>query len=200
VQWVTIEQRDIQALGGRKAKYPTAYIVARALRPLNVKSVLETTYGEGRFYVLFRPPYLVGVDIVKHRWLTYPDEFYLMSVWEFYNMVRKGGFAPRMRIDAVVCDPPWGKAQRRSHYTRNAPGAIIHYSVKAAELLSARYFLLHYHRVLNLDNLEIAKVIEFVPFTRYLNTKYTRTYFVLYENSGRGSSGGASPPAFGNGV
>jgi len=200
VQWVTVEQRDIQALGGWKARYPTAYILARTLKPLGVKSVLETTYGEGRFYVLFRPSYLVGVDVVKRRWLTYPDEFYLMTVWEFYNLAKKGGFKPRTAIDVVVCDPPWGKEQRREHYTRNAPYAVIHYSVKVAELLNARYFLLHYHRVIRIEGFEMVKVVEFVPLTRYLNTKYTRTYFVLYEYSGRGSSGGASPSAFQNGV
>jgi hypothetical protein len=167
---------------------------------MNLESVLETTYGEGRFYVIFRPSYLVGVDIVKRRWLTYPDEFYLMTVWEFYNMVKRGMFKPKAAIDVVVCDPPWGKEQRREHYTRNAPMAVIHYSVEVAKLLSARYFLLHYHRVLRLDGFEIIKVVEFVPFTRYLNTRYTRTYFTLYARSGRGSGGGASPPCSGNDV
>jgi hypothetical protein len=197
---VTVEQRDIQELGGWKAKYPTAYIVARTLKPLNVKSVLETTYGEGRFYVIYRPSYLIGVDVVKRRWLTYPDEFYLMTVWEFYNLLKRGEISTRTVIDVVVCDPPWGKEQRRSHYTRNAPQAIIHYSAKTAELLNARYFLLHYHRVIRLDGFEIVKVVEFIPFTRYLNTIYTKTYFVLYKCGSRDNSRGASPSAFGNGV
>lgn len=200
MQWVTIEQRDIQELGGWKAKYPTAYIVARVLKPMGIRAVLETTYGEGRFYVMFRPSYLVGVDIVKRRWLTFPDEFYLMTVWEFYNLVRKGGFKPRTVIDVVVCDPPWGREQRRKHYTRNAPYAVIHYSVRTAELLGAQYFLLHFHRVLRLESFEVIKVVEFVPFTRYLNTRYTRTYFVLYKRDCGEYSRGASPLSTGNGV
>ena len=42
---VVVDQRDIQKLGGRRAKYPTAAVVDALLRPLRPRCVLETTYG-----------------------------------------------------------------------------------------------------------------------------------------------------------
>jgi hypothetical protein len=189
VERVSVDQRDIQRMGGRRAKHPTAAVVDALLRPLAPSCVLETTYGEGRFYLVYRPPRLVGVDIARREWLVPPDVFFEMPVWAFYNRLKRGEVAaPQPQV--VVCDPPWGRRQRRLHYWERwgSPRLILEYSVKVAELLGADHLLLHWgEEPPPLGGWELRKVVEFKPFTRYLNVSETRTYFALYSRAQRSS-------------
>ena len=183
-----VDQREIQRMGGRRAKYPTAAVVDMLLRPLKPYCVLETTYGEGRFYAVFRPPYLIGADVARLEWVVRPDEFHQMPVWALYHALREGRVALGRRPDAVVCDPPWGFWQRRSHYWRSraygSPRLILEYSLKVAELVGARLFLLHWgEEPPALPGWRPERVVAFRPFTRYLNAGETRTFFALYSPS-----------------
>jgi len=183
-----VDQREIQRMGGRRAKYPTAAVVDMLLRPLKPYCVLETTYGEGRFYAVFRPPYLIGADVARLEWVVRPDEFHQMPVWALYHALRGGRVALGRRPDAVVCDPPWGFWQRRSHYWRSraygSPRLILEYSLKVAELVGARLFLLHWgEEPPALPGWRPERVVAFRPFTRYLNAGETRTFFALYSPS-----------------
>ena len=189
-----VDQRDIQKLGGRRAKYPTAAVVDALLRPLRPRCVLETTYGEGRFYAVFRPPYLIGVDVERREWLVRPDEFYEMPVWAFFHALREGRLALGRGPEVVVCDPPWGFWQRRRlHYWRasayGSPRLILEYSLRVAELAGARFFLLHWgeegawKKPPAPAGWRLERVVEFRPFTRYLNAGETRTFFALYSLS-----------------
>jgi hypothetical protein len=188
VERVALDQREVQRMGGRRAKHPAAAVVEMLLRPLKPGCVLETTYGEGRFYLVFRPPYLVGVDVERREWRVRPDEFYEMPVWSFHRALREGRVRLGRRPEVVVCDPPWGHPQRRAHYARGeawgTPRLIVDYSVRVAELLGAGWLLLHYREAPELPGFEAAKVVEFRPFTRYLNAERTVTYFALYRRRG----------------
>jgi hypothetical protein len=183
-----VDQREIQRMGGRRAKYPTAAVVDMLLRPLKPYCVLETTYGEGRFYAVFRPPYLIGADVERLEWVVRPDEFHQMPVWALYHRLRSGSLGLGRRPDAVVCDPPWGYWQRRLHYWRRgawgSPRLILEYSLKVAELVGARLFLLHWgEEPPALPGWRLDAVVVFRPFTRYLNAGEARTFFALYSLS-----------------
>jgi hypothetical protein len=76
-------------------------------------SVVDLTYGVGRFYRLSRRRItrLVGVDIIKHPWEVVPDEFYLMSSEAFVCKVLRGEIKLE-RPDLIVVDPPWSSTKR----------------------------------------------------------------------------------------
>jgi len=174
-----IDQRDIQKLGGKAAKYPTAYVISTLLKKINAKRVLDVTYGRGRFYYIYRPEFLAAADPVKRQWVVTPDIFYQTHVWGLFNLLERHDF------DVVVCDPPkWHKGVRynkREEYNQvigDAYSIIMGALRLAHEKVAAKYFLLHYDRVLPL---EVVEDVEFVWWARYLYTeKKKASHFTLY--------------------
>jgi hypothetical protein len=67
------DQLEIQSHGSHYNRYPVAVIIARILNTFNINSVLDITYGKGRFYKLHRPSKLIAADPVKREWLVKPD-------------------------------------------------------------------------------------------------------------------------------
>lgn len=79
-------------------------------RPL---SVVDLTYGAGRFYRLSRPMIgrIIAVDIARHRWEVEPTVFYQMDCRVFVDMALRGETALG-DVDLVVVDPPWSHEKR----------------------------------------------------------------------------------------
>jgi hypothetical protein len=177
------DQRDIQRLGGVLRDYPSSAIVARLLRSVRSDVVLDVTYGRGRFYRIYRPKYLVGVDPIKWEWIVKPDEFYQMSVYALYRELINNRLSFK-DVDVVVVDPPkWTGANYRKrdefNYILGTPELIIEYGFKVAKLVKAEHVLVHFNKVFN--NLNPTYIIEFKWFARYLNTKNKNTsYYILY--------------------
>ncbi len=184
--WVeVVDQRDVQRMGGLRARYPSSHIVCGLLGMAGARRVLDVTYGAGRFYRLCRGDIglLVASDPVKWRWVVAPDAFYQATVWQLYNMV-KGGDVKIPGVDVVVCDPPrfskGGNRRDEYNYIIGTHNLIIEYSVKLARLLGARHFMLHFNKIVDLG--EIVKAVEFRWMARYLhvNGANNKSYFVLY--------------------
>jgi len=78
--------------------------------PIGVR-ILDLTYGVGRFYRIIKDvyrPFIIGVDIVKHRWEVEPDVFIQKDCRKLsIDEVRQYG-----KIDIVVVDPPWSHEKR----------------------------------------------------------------------------------------
>ena len=182
---IALDQREVQKWGKMCAKHPSSAVVAMLLRRAGSARVLETTYGEGRFYLVHRPPFLAGVDPARRQWLVRPDLFFEMPVQIFLEKLARGEVAVP-RIDTVVCDPPWGRGEyrKRPHFAAaravGSPQQIVECSAKVAELLGAKHFILHFDRVPAIEGMDAEAVVEFKPFTRYLNSGRTVTFFVLY--------------------
>ena len=177
--WIRIvDQRDIQKHGGLYVKYPSSAIVTELLEMVKANVVLDSTYGEGRFYAIKKPRVLIGIDPVVRDWVVKPDLFIPFENWKAVEIVKKLG----IKADVVVCDPPWGKNfRKRTMYDYTVkPEIIIQYALKLAEVARAKYFLLHYKWPLDLGFKPI-KVIEFNPISRYLNQSDPFTFFVLYK-------------------
>jgi hypothetical protein len=111
-------------------------------RPL---SVVDLTYGVGRFYRLSRPMIgrIVAVDVARHRWEVEPTVFYQMDCRVFVDRALRGEIALG-DVDLVVVDPPWshekrGVAARETGVSRqpyHMAGVDSRSIVEAAALLS----------------------------------------------------------------
>jgi predicted RNA methylase len=79
-------------------------------RPL---SIVDLTYGVGRFYRLSRTMIgrIIAVDIRKHEWEVEPTVFYQMDCRVFVNKVLLGVIDVG-EVDVVVVDPPWSAEKR----------------------------------------------------------------------------------------
>ncbi len=182
-----MDQRDVQRLGGLHTKYPSSYVVCKLLKIANAKRILDVTYGAGRFYRLCRKDIelLVASDPVRWGWVVAPDTFYQATVWQLYDMVRRGS-ARIPEVDIVVCDPPkWNTSVRYNRrsvydYLIGTPSLIVDYSVRLAKLLGVRHMLLHYNRIPDIGR--PIHVVEFHWVARYLNTEgKNRSYYILYD-------------------
>jgi len=172
-------------LGGIYHKYPSAKIVADMI--FNLGDVVDVTYGRGRFYTIYRPKVLVGVDVKKWEWIVTPDKFYNCTVWQFYNMLRHGD-VEISDADVVVVDPPrWhNHKHRRSEYNYivGSPKLIIYYAYNIAELLNAKYLFLHYSEIVGdiISKDKIVRVIKYYYISRYIHVgSKTLSYFILYD-------------------
>ena len=94
-----------------------SYVIVRRLlgyvyngRPL---SIIDLTYGVGRFYRLSKPMIgkIVAVDIERHKWEVKPTMFYQMDCRIFVDMVLRGEI-DLGDVDIVVVDPPWSAEKR----------------------------------------------------------------------------------------
>ena len=180
-----IRQIDVQKLGGIYHKYPVSKIVADMIFPGEV--VIDTTYGRGRFYAVYRPKMLIGIDVKKWKWMVVPDRFYNCTVWQFYNMLKRGDVKIG-NVDVVVTDPP--KWHNRKHkrieynYIIGSPRLIIYYAYNVARLLNAKYLLVHYYKIPSdiIDNSKIVRAIKFYFASRYIYTSpKSYSYFILYD-------------------
>jgi len=186
MEYVEVDQREIQKLGGQYAFYPTAKLIEDLIRPLS-PTVLNVTFGKGRFYYFYRPKLLVASDPYKWKWIVEPDVFYQLTVWALYDKLKKGEVRPPGNITLVVADPPrWTRCTYRKREEYNTligtPDLIIQYAYKTALLLGATHFLLHYNTVPRLEKAQPVKVVKFRYLARYLNTENKNTsYYALYE-------------------
>jgi hypothetical protein len=184
MEYIEIDQREIQRLGGKRVYFPTSKVVKDLINPLD-PAVLDVTYGRGRFYYLYRPRALIGSDPYKWDWLVKPDAFYQLTVWALYSKLARGEIK-LPQVTLVVVDPPrWTKCHYNKRREYNAligtPQLIIQYAYKTAQLVKASHLLVHYNSVPELNNAQILKVVKFTYFARYLNTKNKNTsYFALY--------------------
>ena len=184
-----IDQREIQSRGGVCAGAPVSCLLKDMLIHNNIDyrelKILDTTYGEGRFYLAWRPRLLLGSDIMIHEWKARPDWFTLSPAWEAWSMVKKLGIG----IDMVVSDPPWSKHghTRRKPFNilYGTPEDILRGSMRTAEKTSARYLLIHYPIVVELEKWETIDIVEFHPVSRYINNiENIKSYFILMEKRG----------------
>jgi len=106
--------------------------------PVGVR-ILDLTYGVGRFYRKIREiyrPFIVGVDVARHRWEVEPDVFIQKDCRELsIDEVKQYG-----DIDVVVVDPPWshtkrGKVSNEASYSKmpfHIPGVDPYQIIYAA--------------------------------------------------------------------
>ena len=186
-----IDQRDVQKKGGLYAKFPSSYIICSMLERYNCKSVLDITYGEGRFYKTCRDNilFLIGSDPKKWDWIVKPDLFYQFNVFYLYMLLSKKNFVlPLRELDVVVVDPPRWK---RSNYNRRkmynyiigTPEKIIEYAGKIAKLLSSHYLVVHYDKIIDVEYYTPERIIMFEWFARYLNiNNNNKSFYILYES------------------
>ncbi|RLI85089.1 MAG: hypothetical protein DRP01_06965 [Archaeoglobales archaeon] len=177
-----IDQREIQKIGGKASRYPTSYIVVSLLEKHGLfNSVLDVTYGQGRFYYYRRPRFLVGVDPRVWDWVVKPDIFIPKPVWAVKEVIKKLNIV----FDVIVCDPPaWNPG---THYNKRdlysfvvgSSKIIIQKTIELAKELDINYMLLHYKDVIN--GPKVVEDIEFIYVSRYLNNPdMRRTHFTLY--------------------
>ncbi|MEM3830137.1 MAG: hypothetical protein QXV17_02595 [Candidatus Micrarchaeaceae archaeon] len=186
MEYVEVDQREIQRLGGQYAFYPTAKLIEDLIRPLSPR-VLDVTFGKGRFYYFYRPKLLIGSDPNKWEWIVKPDIFYQLTVWALYDKLKKGEIKLPDDITLVVVDPPrWTRCTYRKREEYNSligtPDLIIQYANRTAQLLNATHLLLHYNTVPQLEKAQPTKVVKFRYLARYLNTENKNTsYYILYK-------------------
>mgnify|MGYP001773030560 CR=1 FL=1 len=174
-----VDQRDVQRLGGKAAKFPSSFVVADILVRHGIERVLDVTYGRGRFYYIYKPPLLFGADPKKWEWVTEPDVFIQAPVWALRRRLDR-----QQQFDAVVCDPPvWRKGVRYNgrpeyNYVLGSARLIIDEAVRLARMLGVKFFLLHIDRLMEFP---VVEDIQFRYVARYLNLPELRTtHFTLY--------------------
>ena len=183
-----IDQRDIQKRGNLFTKYPTAYIISKIMSKYNVVNVLDVTYGRGRFYRLYRPKLLIGVDPIRWEWIVRPDEFYKMTVFHFFRSLRNGEVIIDKDLDCVVIDPPkWNyiatyRKRNEFNFIIGTPKDIIEYGRKVSELINSKYILLHFNQQLPIG--EPIHIVKFRWLARYAHTEDKNlSYYILYSTS-----------------
>jgi hypothetical protein len=181
-------QHRIQSHSGPYNRYPTAVIIARILNTFNINSVLDITYGKGRFYKIFRPSKLIAADPVKREWLVKPDLFYHVNCFKLYEILKD----QKIQVDCVVVDPPkWGNynynkfSRPEFNYIEGTPEQIIWYGYKIAKLINAAYILVHYNKQVKLPDYGPVYLAKFYWRTRYANAGNKYSLFILYKLDGR---------------
>jgi len=179
---VKIDQRDIQRIGGKAAEYPSSYVVVKLLEKHNLFStVLDVTYGRGRFYYFRKPSFLIGADPKPWDWVVTPDIFIPRPVWQLFSVLNRLCEKPSV----LVCDPPQWNPDVHYHkreeysYILGSSDLIISESVNLAKQLGIEYLLLHFNKRLDLN---LVDEIEFQFVARFLNNPVPKTtYFSLYK-------------------
>jgi hypothetical protein len=179
---VEIDQRQIQKLGGQYVYYPTAKVIEDLVKPLD-PSVLDVTYGKGRFYYFYRPRVLIASDPYKREWIVEPDIFYQLPVWALYHKLKKGEVR-LPDISLIVIDPPWGRNNHRREYSEplGTPDLIIQYAHRIAQTLRAEYILVHYNKTPQLNGYKPQRTVKYRFLARTLHIEETNntSYFTLY--------------------
>lgn len=189
---IIFDQREIQKKGGVCVKYPVSCLIwNNILADLNVTTIIDCTYGEGRFYGYRKPEILIGIDPLLLKWKVVPDIFINKPVWAVANILNELSIT----ADLVVCDPPFGTIKgggynKRKHfgYMFGGPETIIHYSFRLADTVLADYFLLHYKKPIEPENWTEVKRIAFRYFTRFLTQKGEPNHMTYFQLFKRGDS------------
>ena len=186
-----VDQREIQRMGGLYVKFPSSYIICSFLDKYSCRSVLDVTYGQGRFYKTCRDNilFLIGSDPNKWNWVVKPDLFYQFNVFYLYMLLSKRKFdLPIRRLDIIVVDPPkWiinatYNKREMYNYLVGTPEAILTTSGKIAKELNTRYILIHYRNMVQIEEYTPIHVVKFKWFARYLYTESKNTsLYILYE-------------------
>lgn len=182
-----VDQRDVQRKGGVCAKSPISCLIKDMLENIGLEPrnlvVFDVTYGEGRFYLAWRPRILIGADPYIHDWKVEPDIFIKKPVWSSWKTLVNLGL--ESRINLVVVDPPWTRYRHRHRQPFNhilgTPETIIMEAVKASEQIGAEHLLIHYKEPVNLEAQPILE-IRYKYLSRYLkNNGDKTTWFAIYK-------------------
>ena len=94
-----------------RCRYPYGTMVWLLLREagLRPRSVVDLTFGLGKFWSCWRPPLLVGYDVRRLPWVVEPDVFRLGPAWAAWWDLREGRVP---RPDLVAVDPPWQQCRK----------------------------------------------------------------------------------------
>lgn len=185
-----IVQKELQHRGGKCVKFPVSCLIYDMLKELGLQperlTILDTTFGEGRFYGAWRPKLLIGSDIRVLNWLVEPDVFIRKPSWSVWRIVSKLGVKP----DLIVVDPPFSPYERgyekRKHYMQSLAfgdgKAILEGGLESARKLGCSTVLVHYNELYVPDGWQLVKHIEFLFFTRYLKQDMNnKTLFYVLE-------------------
>ena len=149
------DQRDWQRKPGC-FRNPFSCFFCHLLNILEVKAVLDLTYGRGLFYEKCPNLDITGVDIVKWDWVVEPRQFYKMDALAFIE-----GF--NGKADAIVLDPPYPvkPTGRRNDmlYFGDMPIHVIERIIKASKA-KARYVILKY---MPANNEEYVRLLSLNP-------------------------------------
>ena len=190
-----ILQSELQKRGGKCVRAPVSCLITDMIAEAGVPQSVwfDATYGEGRFYIAFRPRVLIGADIRFLEWVVKPDAFILSPVWSSWRYLAKLGVRP----EVYVLDPPWQECVKgngcrgrevggRYHYRASlavgSPETILGEGVKAAERLGVRYILVHWREEVKLEGWSLTQSVHFKPFLPRA-TEYT-SWFGLLRRSG----------------
>ena len=180
-----VDQRDVQRRGGACGRAPVSCLIHDILAEAGIDprglTVLDTTYGEGRFYIAWRPRLLIGVDIQVPRtgWIVKPDIFIPHNIFTIDRLLDALPVP-----DIVVVDPPFGYWQRhRPHY--HLFNYLARDIIDKAAGIAREYgvpLLVHYRDIVELDGLTLVHGVRFIYVTRYLNNENLgkTTFFGLY--------------------
>lgn len=178
-----VHQIDVQRKGGLCSRYPVSCIIRMLLReagllePFKTITVLDLTYGEGRFWVTLPQAYIIAFDIRRLKWHRKPQVFYNKPCWKFGDYVTK--------VDIIVIDPPWGEWRRgwdrRGHYIKfnalGSPQQILQCGLDAMQKLG-KPLLYHYKQPLDYQHL--AGPIEFYGRSRLAVIKKPSYFGVIF--------------------
>ena len=145
-----IRQSEVQARGGKCARFPTSCVVrdllaeAGVLKPFKRIRILDMTFGEGRFWAAIPNAEVWGFDVRRLEWVVEPKRFFMKSCENW----RKEDEVMRQRFDLVVADPPFSPYhrgwQKRNHYRARGEIALILYEARKASLYFGAPLLVHF--------------------------------------------------------
>ena len=185
----------------RKCKYPYGVMVKLLLEEagLQPRTVLDLTYGEGKFWSCYRPSYLAGFDVRRLDWVVEPDVFVKGPSWSAWYHVREGRVP---RVDLIAVDPPWqrsalGRSARLSvggrwwYRTSKGVGTPKQILESAARLSSALRvpLLVHYEREWVPPGFTEIVGVFWRPSLPHAGPEYRTWWGVLEPSEGGGSCG-----------
>ncbi len=187
-----VDQREIQARGGKCARYPVSCLIgellARAgvIKPLRRFKVLDLTFGEGRFWAALPNAEVWGFDIRRLRWVVKPSRFYNESCegWRKHEEILSQSF------DVVVADPPFSPYQRgwekRGHYRDNGSIPIILYEARKAAIHFRAPLLIHFVGKLVFYGFRVMAEAWFLGISHLTQMSFPTWFGVLSPEVGEG--------------
>jgi hypothetical protein len=182
------DQLKIQSHCGIYNRYPVAVIISRILQTFKITSVLDITYGKGRFYKIYRPGKLIASDPIKREWFVKPDFFFNVNCFKLYEILKD----MKINVDCIVVDPPkWNDynfnkfSRPEFNYIEGTCEQIIYYGYKIAKLINAAYILVHSNKIVKFIDYGPVYLAKFYWRTRYANAGNKYSLFILYKYDGR---------------
>lgn len=186
-QIAIVDQRDIQARGGVCSKAPVSCLlrdrILRNILPGRIDrklTILDLTYGEGRFYVAFQSKVKIyAVDIARISWLVKPHMFIQSDLRSIdLSLFRDKG------IELVVIDPPfpgWSGWNREHYYNiTSKPEELIGYAYRYAVDLKT-HLLIHNRSPVYRSGCRVLVEVFFKPMIRRADTEKYRSWFALLD-------------------